>query len=150
MKAQHSTHELEQRWPPMIRWIVLFAGLLGAVGVGIGAHTAHGLEKMLTEQGLSEGDVLKRLDQCDVAVRYHLTHVVALLALGLSTSRRAVQTKNAAAVFMLLGIAFFSGGLYSMVYTGVMGHWAIVPFGGLCFIVGWIITAAIAFSSEPQ
>lgn len=133
----------------MIRWIVLLAGILGAIGVGIGAHAAHGLEKMLTKQGVAEADVLKRLDQCEVAVRYHMIHVVALLALGASTSRRAASIKSFAAFFMLLGIALFCGGLYSMVYLGEMGHWAIVPSGGLCFIVGWLAVANVAFSKEP-
>ena len=132
----------------MIRWIVFLAGILGAIGVGIGAHAAHGLEVALTKQGLDEADVLKRLDQCDVAVRYHLIHVVALLALGASTSRRAATTKSFAAFFMVLGIALFSGGLYSMVYLGKMGHWAIVPSGGLCFIIGWLCVAYAAFSKD--
>ena len=133
----------------MIRWIVFLAGILGAIGVGIGAHATHGLDEMLAKQGLAEADVLKRLDQCDVAVRYHLLHVVALLALGVSTSRRAVSTKSVAAFFMLLGIALFSGGLYSMVYLGQMGHWSIVPGGGLCFIIGWLSVAYAAFSKDP-
>ena len=125
------------------------AGILGAVGVGIGAHAAHGLQKMLTDQGLAEVEVLKRLDQCEIAVRYHMIHVVALLALGASTSRRAATTKSVAAFFLLLGIALFCGGLYSMVYYGEMGHWAIVPSGGLCFIVGWLTIAFTAFSKDP-
>ena len=133
----------------MIRWIVFIAGILGAIGVGIGAHAAHGLEGMLNNQGLAEAEVLKRMDQCDIAVRYHLLHVVALLALGASTSRRAAAAKSFAAFFMLLGIALFSGGLYSMVYFGEMGHWAIVPGGGLCFIIGWLSVANAAFSMEP-
>ncbi len=104
----------------------------------------------MTEQSLEQADILKRLDQCEIAVRYHLIHVIALLALGLSTSRRAVPSKNAAAIFMLLGIALFCGGLYSMVYLGEMGHWAIVPSGGLCFIIGWLITATSAFFRRSQ
>lgn len=142
-------HEAETRWPNTIRWIVLVAGFLGAVGVGVGAHAAHGLEKTLTAQGLGEAQILKRLEQCDVAVRYHLIHVVVLLVLGLSMSRRTAAIKNAAALFFLLGIGLFCGGLYSMVYLGEMGHWAIVPSGGLCFIVGWLITASIALFAEP-
>jgi uncharacterized membrane protein YgdD (TMEM256/DUF423 family) len=133
----------------LIRWIVFLAGILGAIGVGIGAHAAHGLEEMLTKQGIVEADVLKRLDQCETAVKYHMLHVVALLALGVSTSRRGVTTKNVAAFFMLLGIALFSGGLYSMVYFGEMGHWAIVPGGGLCLIIGWLSVVNIAFSRDP-
>ena len=133
----------------LIRWVVFIAGILGAVGVGVGAHAAHGLEDMLTNQGLAEEDVLKRLSQCEVAVRYHLIHVVALLAIGASTSRRAASTKSLAAFFMLLGVALFCGGLYSMVYLGAMGHWAIVPGGGLCFIIAWLTVANVAFSKDP-
>lgn len=132
----------------LIRWIVFLAGVLGAIGVGIGAHAAHGLDEMLSKQGLAEADVLKRLDQCDVAVRYHMIHVVALLALGASTSRRAATTKSLAAIFLLLGMSLFCGGLYSMVYLGAMGHWAIVPAGGACFIIGWLTVAFTAFSKD--
>jgi uncharacterized membrane protein YgdD (TMEM256/DUF423 family) len=133
----------------VIRWIFFLAGILGAIGVGIGAHAAHGLEEMLSKQGLAEADVLKRLDQCEVAVRYQLIHAVALLAIGASTSRRAAPAKSVAAVFMLCGIALFCGGLYSMAYLGQMGHWAIVPSGGLCFIIGWLGVANAAFSKDP-
>ena len=132
----------------MIRWIVFLAGILGAIGVGIGAHAAHGLEKYLAEQGVEATDITKRLEQCDVAVRYHLIHVVALLAIGIGLPRPAIKRKNLAALFFLLGIGLFSGGLYSMVYRGEMGHWAIVPSGGLCFIVGWILLSLAAFTEN--
>lgn len=128
-----------------MRWIVLLAGLLGAVGVAIGAHAAHGLEAMLLEQGVAPEQVAKRLSQCDVAVRYHLTHCLALLTLGLLADGLGGKRRVSAASFFLLGIVLFSGGLYSMVYLGQMGHWAIVPLGGLCFILGWLITASLAW-----
>ena len=134
----------------MIRWIVLFAGLLGMLAVMVGAYAAHGLEKSLTEQGVSAADVAKRLDQCDVAVRYHMTHVLALLVVGWHVPRSLAKTKrrSLAAIFMLMGIALFSGGLYSMVFLGEMGHWAIVPSGGLCFMLGWACVASLAFGRQ--
>lgn len=134
----------------MIRWIVFLAGILGAVGVGVGAHAAHGLEKYLAEQGVDVADVAERLEQCDVAVRYHLIHAVALLVVGMSRPRPAAKRKNLAAFFFLLGIGLFSGGLYSMVYLGQMGHWAIVPGGGLCFMIGWLLLALAAFTDNEQ
>ncbi len=117
--------------------MVVLAGVLGVIGVAIGAHAAHGLESMLARQSLAPEAIAKRLDQCEVAVRYHMMHTITLLAIGLG-GRLMGRSRNAAAIFILLGIALFSGGLYSMVYLGVMGHWAIVPSGGLCFILGWI------------
>lgn len=134
----------------MTRWIVLVAGVLGVVGVSIGAFAAHGLEKNLVRQGLEAAEIAKRLDQCEVAVRYHMLHTLALLALGLSSSVGGLRRSAAAAAFMLLGIGLFSGGLYSMVFAGVMGHWAIVPSGGLCMILGWCCVASLAFGKRRQ
>lgn len=131
-----------------MRWAVLIAGLLGACGVAIGAHAAHGLQASLLDQGLTAADVAKRLSQCDVAVRYHLIHTVGLLVLGLTAGQALSKRRLAAIVFLLLGIALFSGGLYAMVYWGQMGHWAIVPTGGLCFMLGWLLTASLAWGER--
>lgn len=133
-----------------MRWTVFIAGLLGACGVAIGAHAAHGLQASLLEQGIAAGDVAERLSQCDVAVRYHMVHTVVLLALGLSAGPLMSQRRVAAVVFLLLGIALFSGGLYAMVYLGQMGHWAIVPSGGLCFILGWLFTTSLAWPERLE
>lgn len=127
-----------------MRWILLLAGLLGAIGVAIGAHAAHGLEAMLIEQGLAAEQVAKKVGQCDVAVRYHMTHSLALLVLGVLSVEWSTKRRVFAAAFFLLGIAMFCGGLYSMVYLDHMGHWAIVPAGGMCFILGWLFTASLA------
>ena len=132
----------------MTRWIVFVAGVLGILGVTIGAYAAHGLEKGLIEQGIAAEDIAKRLSQCDVAVRYHMLHTLALLAMGLSPSAVGKRRTSLAACFMLLGMALFSGGLYSMVFLGEMGHWAIVPSGGLCFILGWCCVTTLAFSKK--
>ena len=128
----------------MSRWIVLTAGVLGILGVAIGAYAAHGLEALLGKQGLEAAEILKRLDQCEVAVRYHMLHTLALLAIGLSPAIQGRRRTNAAALLMLLGIALFSGGLYSMVFLGEIGHWAIVPSGGLCLLMGWCWVASLA------
>ena len=127
-----------------MRGIVLLAGLLGAMGVGIGAFGAHGLEDSLKSQGLSVEEIRQRQSQCDVAVHYHMTHALALLSIGLLSGQRS-KWRLAAASFFVLGITLFSGGLYSMVFLGKMGHWAIVPSGGLCFIIAWLCTAGMAW-----
>ncbi|GAB5403715.1 MAG: DUF423 domain-containing protein [Aureliella sp.] len=124
----------------------MIAALLGAAGVAIGAYAAHGLEKSLVEQTIGPEEIADRLRQCDVAVRYHMLHVVVLLIVGLGTLR-ATKILAVSALFFLLGMLLFCGGLYSMVFTGVMGHWAIVPAGGMCFLVGWIMLALAALLS---
>ncbi len=131
----------------MVRWIVLVAAVLGAAGVGIGAHAAHGLETDLEKQGLAPEAIGKRVGQCEVGVRYQMTHVLAMLVLGVMNSAQNSWHRSIAASFFLLGIGLFSGGLYSMVFLDTMGHWAIVPSGGLCFIVGWLTTATLAWNA---
>jgi len=131
----------------MLRFITILAAAFGAIGVGIGAFGAHGLEKMLAEQDLSAEEIADRVRQCDTAVRYHMLHTLALLAIGLGRIRvsRLLAT---CVLFFVLGLLLFCGGLYSMVFAGVMGHWAIVPSGGLCFILGWLTLAATAASNN--
>jgi uncharacterized membrane protein YgdD (TMEM256/DUF423 family) len=116
---------------------VVAAGILGIIGVMIGAYAAHGLEAYLQKQSIGAEDIAKRIDQCDVAVRYHMLHTLAILVLGLSSATNRSRLGTAAMIFWFLGILLFCGGLYSMVFLGKMGHWAIVPSGGLCFILGW-------------
>jgi uncharacterized membrane protein YgdD (TMEM256/DUF423 family) len=128
-----------------MRWIVVLAGILGMIGVAVGAFAAHGLEPALSEQGIAPEDIAERLDQCDVAVRYHLTHTLALLVIGFLSPTEFRWRRTFAALFLLLGILLFSGGLYSMVFLGEMGHWAIVPSGGLCFLLGWLWVATLGW-----
>lgn len=131
----------------MIRWMICVVGALGLIGVMVGAYAAHGLEVSLRDQGLAPEDVAKRLEQCDVAVRYHMLHVLALMGLAL-TPFGCPKRRSVAAGFLLAGIALFSGGLYSMVFLGVMGHWAIVPSGGLCFMIGWGLVAFVGLQDS--
>lgn len=129
--------------------IVLIASLLGAAGVAIGAYAAHGLEKSLVEQSIAPEDIVDRLRQCDVAVRYHMLHVIVLLVVGLGRLRASTPVAIATILF-LLGMLLFCGGLYSMVFAGVMGHWAIVPAGGLCFLLAWLTLALSAIGAAER
>lgn len=120
---------------------------------------AHSLPKQLEARGYSESVVRKKLDQCELGVRYQLFHSIAILALGLSplaiptqvTSTgtalpaRPMRGVKVAAILWLLGICFFSGGLYSIVFADQIVHWSIVPLGGTMLILGWLALAATAF-----
>lgn len=138
----------------MLRSIVLAAGICGFIAVVIGAHAAHGLESSLADKGVGELDIPKRVDQCEVAVRYQMSHALGLLFLSV-VGKQAKRRAYFAATFFLLGILLFSGGLYVLVYAGPdgpgpLGYWAIVPSGGLCFLLGWLGITSLAFTrSEP-
>lgn len=134
----------------MIRWIAFIAGIVGAAAVALGAYAAHGLEAGLLERGLSAEQVAKKLDTADIAVRYHLIHAVALLALAAPAATVAPRRRAAAAVFFLLGLAMFCGILYAQSIGTLVGLNLIVPLGGLSFIIGWLITASSALSASPR
>ena len=131
----------------MIRWIVFAAGLVGAAAVGLGAFAAHGLEAKLLADGLSAEQVAKKLATCDVAVRYHLTHAVALLALSAAPAAWSPRRRTVAAALFLLGLAMFCGVLYAQAIGGLVGFNLVVPIGGLCFILGWLTVALVAFTA---
>ncbi|MFN7627428.1 MAG: DUF423 domain-containing protein [Pirellula sp.] len=150
---------------PLQPILVFIAAISGAISVGIGAMGAHSLPKQLEARGYSDSVVQKKLDQCELGVRYQLFHSLALLALGLSpltiptklanctnstTADTALAEKpmrgvKAAAILWMLGIGCFSGGLYSIVFADQIIHWSIVPLGGTMLILGWLTLAATAF-----
>lgn len=134
------------------RPLLVIAALLGASAVGIGAFAAHGLPKRLETQGLEPELVQKKLDQCELAVRYQMFHALAILAMALSPIATRTAIIPLSAFAMLLGVVFFSGGLYSMVFANQIIHWAIVPIGGSILILGWsvLLFGALTQSAKPS
>ena len=152
------------------RRIIVYAGVSGALGVLLGAFSAHGLEDVLNDfvytdlveagqtdlveaGGTDPTDagqidlVDRRLSQFDVGVRYHLIHSVALLALsavpfGSPTSRRWVCR------LFVIGIFLFSGSLYALVLSNVPQLGMVTPLGGICWIVGWLMLLQVARPSS--
>lgn len=102
------------------------AGLLGALGVALGAFGAHGLKGIVEDPHL--------LEVWETGARYHLIHAVALLGVAAHPSR----PRNAGIAFVV-GTILFSGSLYLMTLTGVRWLGAITPLGGVSFIVGWCL-----------
>ncbi len=134
----------------MSRWIIALAGVLGLLGVALGAFAAHGLESRLSAQGLDAQQITKRIENCETGARYQMLHTLALLGLGLSSAPIGPKRRAVAATFFLLGILLFSGGLYSISLLGILGHWAIVPSGGLCFMIGWFCVSLLALGGAPH
>jgi len=116
------------------RGLLLAAALLGAAGVALGAFGAHGLRARLDARGL---------EVWETAVRYHLVHAVALLALALSPY--AAQLRTAGWLFAA-GIALFSGSLYALALGGPRLLGPVTPLGGLALVAGWLWIARAALS----
>ena len=122
-------------------WIIFLAAISGVVCVGIGAMGSHSLPKRLHESGLSEGDIQKKIGQCEIAVKYQMYHTLAMLAVGLCPATATRRNWKIACILFLLGVCLFSGGLYSMVFFDRMGHWSIVPLGGVTMMAAWLLLA---------
>lgn len=129
---------------PMIasRWIAIGA-VLGAIGVGLGAFGAHGLESRLAGLGYTGDDLARRLANHETAVRYQMWHALAIVLVGLALAQRPTAWWHASASAFLAGILLFSGLLYVLVVAGPSWRWlgAVVPIGGLSLIAGWVLLA---------
>ena len=102
---------------------IQIAGVLGFLGVALGAFGAHQLAGLLAANQTSS--------IWQTAVLYHLVHAVAALwAAG----------RNPTVVWIwAAGIVIFSGSLYLLAITNVRWLGAITPIGGLLFLVGWML-----------
>jgi len=117
-------------------WVTVGA-LLGALGVIAGAFGAHALEGRLTPDEAAT---------YEIAVRYQMYHALALVLVGLLATRSASVWLSVAGWSLLSGVVIFSGLLYVLVFTGVKILGAMVPVGGLAFVVGWVSLAWAARS----
>jgi uncharacterized membrane protein YgdD (TMEM256/DUF423 family) len=123
------------------RLFLALAGLNGFLGVMLGAFGAHGLRNSLA----SAPDGVRRLEVWETGAHYQLLHAVALGVLASLAGRFQSQALPVAGYLFQAGILLFSGSLYIVAITGVRSFGAITPFGGLCFLAGWISVIIAAF-----
>jgi uncharacterized membrane protein YgdD (TMEM256/DUF423 family) len=114
----------------------LIGSLGGFLGVALGAFAAHGLRARLTPEMLTV---------FETGVRYHMYHVLAILATSAAIGHLgAARLLTAAGWLFTAGIVLFSGSLYALALTGVSTLGAITPIGGLAFLGGWACLAIFA------
>ncbi|HEY2828425.1 MAG TPA: DUF423 domain-containing protein [Pirellulales bacterium] len=121
-------------------WLVCGA-LSGALGVGLGAYHAHGLEKLLAQRTLPADELSRQMNNFDVGVRYEIYHALALISVGLLALRARSTWFNVAGGLFLAGTVLFCGCLYIPALTASKLPWFLVPSGGLALIVGWVLVA---------
>jgi uncharacterized membrane protein YgdD (TMEM256/DUF423 family) len=109
-------------------WIRV-AAVLGFLAVALGAFGAHALRGKVTDA---------QLGVWQTGVLYHALHAVVLLAIALYGRSTRIDIALPAAAFTL-GVLLFSGSLYAMVLTGIGKLGIVTPFGGVAFLVGWVL-----------
>jgi uncharacterized membrane protein YgdD (TMEM256/DUF423 family) len=114
--------------------VFLLLGALSAlVGVGMGAFGAHGLKSIISPEMLAA---------YQTGVTYQMWHALGLI--GIALIHPQTKLLHWAGCFMFAGILLFSGSLYSLAILNL--HWIgiITPFGGICFLTAWSLTAIFA------
>jgi uncharacterized membrane protein YgdD (TMEM256/DUF423 family) len=105
------------------------AGIVGFLGVALGAFAAHGLKARL------EPDLLAAFE---TGARYQMYHAFALFAAAWAWARWQHKAFAVAGALFMAGIVVFSGSLYLLALTGTRWLGAITPFGGLALLAGWL------------
>lgn len=115
----------------MQKIILLTGAALAGLAVVIGAFGAHALKSFL--------ETHQRTETFNTAVSYQFYHSLALLIIGALMFRMPHRLLQYSAWAHAAGIVLFSGSLYILCLT-INNKWgAITPFGGLLFILGWIL-----------
>ena len=115
--------ELNQHGQP-VRWIIAFAGLIGAAGVTAAAAAAHWADERLL----------------GAASAICLANAPALLGLGIAGARLRFSTL--AAILLILGTALFSGDVTLRAFYGAGLFPKAAPIGGSTVIIAWLLIAA--------
>ena len=76
-------------------------------------------------------------------------HALALLAVAWAATRWPGGAVTVAGWLFVAGTLLFSGSLYLLAVTGVRALGAITPFGGLAFILGWLVLAWAVWAARP-
>ncbi len=120
--------------------------ILLALAVIAGAFGAHALQDLLDT---------KYQQTYQTAVTYHFYHAFALVISGILSSITNSNRLKWAGRSFLTGLILFSGSLYALCLLTAKGYhsfkWLgmITPFGGMCFIIGWLLLAS-AVSRNKQ
>jgi uncharacterized membrane protein YgdD (TMEM256/DUF423 family) len=116
----------------MDRVFTVCGALSAFIAVAAGAFGAHALRARLGPELLAV---------FETAARYQMYHALALIAVAWAMSQWATAPLRAAGWLFVAGTILFSGSLYLLALTGVRGLGAVTPFGGLCFLAGWLLLA---------
>lgn len=112
-------------------------GALNAfLAVAMGAFGAHALKGRLTTDMLAV---------YHMGVQYHGLHALGLVLVGILTQGMSRSgSLRWSGWLMLAGILLFSGSLYGLSLSGMRALGAVTPFGGLAFLIAWLLLALAA------
>jgi len=106
------------------------AALSGMLAVALGAFGAHVLKGIIS---------FEMLEVYKTGVQYQFYHTFALLAVGVLMYFNPSKALKWSAYLFIAGIVLFSGSLYVLAVSGIKAVGIITPFGGIVWIVAWLL-----------
>jgi len=115
----------------MAKFYLALGSINAILVVLIGAFGAHGLKAKLTVENMAI---------FQTGVQYHFYHAVGLILVGLIAWHIPTSPYlRWSAWLMIMGIILFSGSLYALSITNIRWLGIITPFGGVAFILAWLM-----------
>lgn len=114
---------------------LVLAALILLTAVALGAFGSHAMADRVTEA---------RLDTWETAVLYQMVHGLGLLMIAILALQPGMPAFRLSQWSLGLGVLFFSGSLYGLVWLNQPLLGAITPIGGVFFLLGW---GALAWQS---
>lgn len=108
--------------------VVRLAALSGFLAVAFGAFAAHGARDARAAELLHTGSL------------YQMTHALAVFG-WLAVRRAGGKIGVTTPALFLAGSVLFSGSLYALAFGAPRALGMVTPFGGLCFLAGWLLLA---------
>ncbi len=121
---------------------LLIVSVFGFFAVAIGAFGAHALKGIVSPE---------RMPAFETGNKYHFIHTLVSLFIivFISQNGKSKYLKFAFWLF-LVGIILFSFSLYLLAITGIKILGIITPFGGVCFLLGWLFLGMSAIQSRDE
>ena len=114
-----------------MKMFVLLGAINAFLAVALGAFGAHGLEGKIPD---------RYLEIWKTGVQYQMFHALGLFVVGLMLGKFPnINLLTAAGWIMFIGIVLFSGSLYVLSLTQIKPLGAITPFGGVAFLIAWVL-----------
>ena len=119
----------------MQKIFLTYGSIFGILGVILGAMGAHALKSQLSSE---------QLVSYETGIKFQMYHAIALILIALLIDKLDNKSLRYSGYFFIAGVFLFSGSVYLLSLKNVLGieNWTflgpITPFGGVCFIIGWI------------
>jgi uncharacterized membrane protein YgdD (TMEM256/DUF423 family) len=116
------------------KWLLILGSINMFLAVALGAFGAHALKASLPPDLMAV---------YHTGNQYHFYHALGLFAVAVAAALfRPSRLFGLSGAFMLAGLILFSGSLYVLSLTGQRWIGMVTPFGGLAFMIGWLLLAA--------